>query len=399
MKIPLATSLKNRDATTNKDARIVNGYVEIKGDLKKGGSARVYKRPGLTSAFEVIAGGGGGQGLYVPTIPDGEGDGVPGVIIGDILTRDPTPITKNLFFSVQPVNWILTSAMSPAVVVKAYTAFGTAVIGYTGDVTVSLSTNPTGATLGGTVTVTAVAGVATFSNLTMDRSGEGFRMIATALGLTSVPSDAFNIPTECAFTTQPASGQPNVTLDAVVVTIQDAVGTTDTNYSGAITLALYSNSAGGTLSGTLTVNAVSGVATFSNLQIDTNGTYTLKASAAADSGNDAYTPGPKVSDSFAIAEYILTAVAGGPGEFGFFFGGPGSISPTTLNGQTIQAWFSSPADGTWFRTTGTDPALFTSVTANGITLLSADATFSGNSWNWPLTNMFTAAGTYGATFT
>ena len=97
---------------------------------------------------------------------------------------------------------------------------------------------------------------------------------------------------------------------------------------------------------------------------------------------------------FINANYTLTAVDGAPGSFGFFFGGPGSISPTLLNGQTIQAFFSETG-GTWFRTTGTDPNLFTSITANGITLLTADAAFAGNSWNWTPTEMFSSAGTYG----
>jgi hypothetical protein len=66
-----------------------------------------------------------------------------------------------------------------------------------------------------------------------------------------------------------------------VITVKDADGNTATTYSGPVTIALGANPGGGTLSGTTTVNAVNGVATFTNLSIDKPGVgYTLVASAA-----------------------------------------------------------------------------------------------------------------------
>ena len=35
MKVPLSYSLKNRASTTDTDARVLNGYVEVRGDPKK----------------------------------------------------------------------------------------------------------------------------------------------------------------------------------------------------------------------------------------------------------------------------------------------------------------------------------------------------------------------------
>src|SRR5206468_12753578 len=64
------------------------------------------------------------------------------------------------------------------------------------------------------------------------------------------------------------------------VAIQDANGN-QTSSTASITVAIGSNPSGGTLSGTTTVAAVSGVATFSNLSINAVGTgYTLSASSA-----------------------------------------------------------------------------------------------------------------------
>jgi alpha-tubulin suppressor-like RCC1 family protein len=71
-------------------------------------------------------------------------------------------------------------------------------------------------------------------------------------------------------------------LEPVEVSIQDASGRTAESVTMLVTIALGANPGGGTLSGTRTVNAVNGVATFTDLSIDEPGTgYTLVASAGA----------------------------------------------------------------------------------------------------------------------
>ena len=75
---------------------------------------------------------------------------------------------------------------------------------------------------------------------------------------------------------------------AVVVAVVDQFGNvlTDDN-TDTVTLAIGSNPGGGTLSGTLTVTVVSGIATFSDLSIDLAGAgYTLHASATGVTGAD-----------------------------------------------------------------------------------------------------------------
>jgi len=82
------------------------------------------------------------------------------------------------------------------------------------------------------------------------------------------------------FTPQPADGVAGVAMPAVRVAAQDAQGTTVTSFSGTVTVALAGNPGADTLSGTKTVAAVNGVATFSTLSIDHAAAgYTLRATA------------------------------------------------------------------------------------------------------------------------
>ncbi|MGZ3440304.1 MAG: WD40/YVTN/BNR-like repeat-containing protein, partial [Polyangia bacterium] len=82
-----------------------------------------------------------------------------------------------------------------------------------------------------------------------------------------------------AFTTQPMDALAKTTLAPVRVTVLDGSGAPVTITNVPITVAL-GNAAGATLSGTLTVNATAGVATFADLSVDKAGSgYTLVASA------------------------------------------------------------------------------------------------------------------------
>jgi hypothetical protein len=107
--------------------------------------------------------------------------------------------------------------------------------------------------------------------------------LATAITLNPAP--------HLAFTVQPTRTLPLTTIQpAVQVTVLDALGNRATSYNGPVTVSIGRNGGlvvAGTLSGTLTVNAVNGVATFSNLSIDQPGNgYTLVVNAAGVSGGE-----------------------------------------------------------------------------------------------------------------
>jgi hypothetical protein len=66
---------------------------------------------------------------------------------------------------------------------------------FSGDVTIALADNPAGAHLGGTLTVTAANGVATFSDLTLDQPGTGYTLQISSDGLATATTVPFDVQT------------------------------------------------------------------------------------------------------------------------------------------------------------------------------------------------------------
>ena len=190
---------------------------------------------------------------------------------------------SKVVFTTQPSNAVAGASISPAVQVSVEDAYGNVVTSDNSSVTVAIGTNPGGGTLGGTLTVAAVNGVATFSNLSINKAGTGYTLTATDGSLTGATSSSFNITPAAAskvvFTAQPSNTAAGASISpAVQVSVEDANGNVVTSDNSSVTVAIGTNPGGGTLGGTLTVAAVNGVATFSDLSINKAGTgYTLTA--------------------------------------------------------------------------------------------------------------------------
>jgi len=127
----------------------------------------------------VLATCGGGKDSAAPTSPSGPGGG--------------TPTASQLAFSVQPTAVTAGATISPAVVVAVQDASGSTVTTATHTVTLSIGTNSASATLSGLVTVAAASGLATFSNLSIDKAGTGYTLTASASGLTTGTSAPFTV--------------------------------------------------------------------------------------------------------------------------------------------------------------------------------------------------------------
>src|SRR3989441_171520 len=195
-----------------------------------------------------------------------------------------------LVFTVQPSNTAAGAAITPAVQVAVQDAQDRKGAAAGTSVDLAGGRNTKKGTLSGTTTVAAVSGVATFSTLSLNGAATGYTLTAAATGLTGATSSVFNISVGAAaklvFTVQPSNAAAGAAITpAVQVAVQDAQGNIVTTATTSITVAIGTNPASGTLSGTTTVAAVNGVATFSNLSIDKAGTgYTLTVSATGLTG-------------------------------------------------------------------------------------------------------------------
>ena len=194
-----------------------------------------------------------------------------------------------LVFIQQPSNVPAGVSIAPTVQVAVEDASGDIVAGATTSVTIAIGTNGGSGTLGGTTTVAAVKGIATFSNLSISAAGTGYTLAATATGLTGATSAGFNVTAAAAklvFTVPPSNTNVGASIiPAVTVAIEDATGNIVAGASNSVTIAIGTNPGSGTLGGTATASAVSGRATFSNLSISAAGTgYTLTASSAGLTG-------------------------------------------------------------------------------------------------------------------
>jgi hypothetical protein len=110
------------------------------------------------------------------------------------LTFTITPAAASqLVFTVQPTTTVAGGTITPAVEVTARDAFGNVATGFAGPVTLAIGSNPGGATLGGTTTVTAAAGVASFGTLSINNTGVGYTLVAGSGGLTGATSVTFDI--------------------------------------------------------------------------------------------------------------------------------------------------------------------------------------------------------------
>jgi hypothetical protein len=226
----------------------------------------------------------GSQPLGITEGPDGNvwfND--PGTDSIAVVTLDPTSST-HLVITQQPPSSV--TASSPfGLTVQAEDSSGNLVSSFNGTVAVGLASNPGGTTLGGTVTVAASGGVATFSGLTLTRAASGYTLDVSASGPTSTTTGAITVnpggPPQLVFHTLPSAtataGQPFAT-QPVLYEVDSYGNLVTSDNSTVITAALASGA--GPLRGTTSVTMSGGVATFTNLADNKAETITLQFSGS-----------------------------------------------------------------------------------------------------------------------
>lgn len=207
-------------------------------------------------------------------------------------------------------NTVSGDIISP-IVVEMLDADGILDVENTSLVTISINqSSPPGGTLSGNTSVSAVNGVATFSGLSIDKSGENYILRVSSNGLAADNTNAFNIipgaATHLFIAEQPSDTVAQTTMSLVVVHALDDNNNIDTSYNGRVFANIKSGN--GNLSGTTNPFANSGVAEFDNLSIDASGTgYTMQFSSGSLQGVISnlfdITPVPSAANSvFAVFE-------------------------------------------------------------------------------------------------
>jgi PKD repeat protein len=193
-----------------------------------------------------------------------------------------------LAFTTQPANGTAGSAFGQQPVVKLQDAFGNTITNDNQPITLAINSGPDGGVLlGANNPVTTVNGVAAFTNLEIDDAGV-YTLTATGSTVSTHPgmvvSGTFNVAagaaTQLAFTTTPADCTAGSAFGTQpVVTLEDAYGNTVTGTAQNVTLSIFTGPSH-VLSGTNFMAVTDGVAEFTDLEIDTAGTYTLTATGS-----------------------------------------------------------------------------------------------------------------------
>ena len=170
----------------------------------------------------------------------------------------------------------------------------------TNPVTLYLEHNPPGATLGGTLTVNAVAGVATFDNLTIDAASDQYQLAAFAAGLTPGVSPTFVIapPTGALI---PVPGSPFATGDTLPVAMT-------VDHAGKF---LYvGNETGASVAG---------------FAIDSSGALSPVPGSPFSNAYSSGLPGGLAVDS--SGQYVISPDPGAQNIMSYAFAGSGTLSP------------------------------------------------------------------------
>lgn len=173
--------------------------------------------------------------------------------------------------------------MSPAVQVTIQDLGGNAVTSASDSISLSLSVNPSGATLTGGGATATTSGVATFPGLSIDKAGTGYRLLATSVsGLTEADSASFDVSAGSAvgfvvtgFPSPAIAG----TSGSFTVTALDANGNVATGFRGEVAFSSTDSQAALPAAYTFTASD-SGVRSF-QANLKTAGTHVLQVDDTA----------------------------------------------------------------------------------------------------------------------
>jgi hypothetical protein len=268
-----------------------------------------------------------------------------------------TLVVNKLVFVQQPANVTAGNTMAP-IVVDVEDPSGNLISSSNATVTLSVASGP--GSLGGTLSVAAVNGVATFNHLSIDTAGDYTINAAGSGALAPAESASFTVAPAAAsqivFTQQPTAVVAGAVVSPIVAQVEDTFGNIVTSDNSNVSLAAPS----GSLGGTTTVAAVDGIATFNNVWLDAPGNFALSAAAGAVTATSASvtaTPSPTaelviVNEQTAAGQYgsvvtsVTVALTDGNGNVITTDNAPISVHIVSgPGGGLAQTYSQTPVDG------------------------------------------------------
>jgi hypothetical protein len=248
-------------------------------------------------------------GAYVFQASD-ETENIP-AITSDRFTVSSAAASQLIFVD-EPVDLTAGNPPTPDITVEAQDPFGNVDPTYDSNVLLGIKIGPTGVSFV-PITVRAINGVATFSNVVLDTAGV-YKFTATH-GTLSGKSARWTVnpaaAAQLAFVQEPTDVTAGAIISpAVVVSFEDQFGNLVSTKDRNITLSLKRAPVDGLIGGTLTVTAVDGAATFGDLMLDTAGIYKFTAmhgSMIAKSAKFTVAPAGPSTLAFAAEPSDLTA--------------------------------------------------------------------------------------------
>ncbi|MCO6511791.1 MAG: carboxypeptidase regulatory-like domain-containing protein [Aridibacter famidurans] len=189
---------------------------------------------------------------------------------------------SKLVFTTHPASRTAGLILVPAITVEVRDSADRRVPNAADQISLTFQTNPSGGILQGTVTKNAVGGVATFDNLRIDQAGSGYRLRASANGLTEAISNNFDIvpgpAVKIGFIAQPSTVAAfEEVAPPFRVAVQDSLGNVVPTASDTITISPFNC----VMVGTATRPTVAGVAEFQGISFQcVNSTARIKATSA-----------------------------------------------------------------------------------------------------------------------
>ncbi len=286
----------------------------------------------------------------------------------DLLALTVSPATAAaLAMTTQPVAGVSGAALSTAPVVRVVDTYGNTVTTSTAIITASSS----GGLLAGTLTVTASSGSATFSSMTFAGLVSGSYTLTFAASSVSDVVSASLAPSGSGTVTKLVnSTNASGALAGAAFTTQPAISITDANSNVKLTdnstVVTAAVSAGGTLVGTTTATASSGLATFAGLGISgLAASYTLTFTVTGLTGTT-----QSVTVTVGAASALVLTTNAGNTTYGTDFPTQPVVKVVDAGGNTVTA-YSTAITATVKNSVGSSVETATATPSSGV------GTFSG----------------------